>query len=63
MAKTQIAIPTGKVCEDCEDLDKNFDEVADSYPLATEVIDNSGYAPVEFICDDCNEHRIWVAIG
>ena len=61
MTKTQI--PTGKVCEDCENLDKNLDEVTGDYPLATQVVDNYGYLANEFICSECYDARIDQYIG
>jgi hypothetical protein len=56
MAKT-IEVPTGQVCEDCEDYDQNFDEATESYPLATVVLDFYGYEPIRFACKDCEEAR------
>jgi len=62
MAKTQIEIPEGWVCEDCENYDENYDEATESYPLATKVIDNDGYLHPELVCEGCYDSRIDRAI-
>ena len=62
MAKT-FEIPAGTTCQDCETYDENFCEITNSYPLATEAIDNYGYVPHEFVCNACWHARIDQAIG